>query len=109
MRNHLSFALLAFSAVFLPTLPAQTISPKEKPMKHYALLFHSTRALTPEELKQRAVEIASWVKQVTDMGITLDPRSFGEATTLSMEGNEVVSRAGASDPTLRQAVFFDPG
>jgi hypothetical protein len=77
-------------------------------MKHYALLFHSTRALTPEELKQRAIEIAAWVKQVTGMGITLDPRSLGEtATTFSVEGDEVAARMGSSDPTLSTIVFFD--
>jgi hypothetical protein len=37
-------------------------------MKHYALIFYSTRTLTPEEQKQRPVDIASWVKQVMDMG-----------------------------------------
>jgi hypothetical protein len=87
---------------------AQTASPKEKPMKHYALIFHSPRTLTPEELKQRPVEIAAWVKRVTDMGITLDPRSLGETTaTFSTEGKEVVSREGSSDPTLSTIVFFD--
>lgn len=77
-------------------------------MKHYALLFHSTRTLAPEELKQRGVEIAAWAKQVKDMGITLDPRSLGEtAAIFSAEGSEVVSRNGASDTTLRNLVFFD--
>jgi hypothetical protein len=74
----------------------------------YALIFHSTRTLTPEELKQRPVEISAWVKRVTDMGITLDPRALGEtAATFSVEGNDVVSREGSSDPTLSNIVFFD--
>ncbi|MCU1274407.1 MAG: hypothetical protein JWO48_1838 [Bryobacterales bacterium] len=77
-------------------------------MKHYALLFHATRALTPEEVKQRAVEIAAWVQQVTEIGITLDPRSLGEtATTFAVKGNDVVSRTGSNDPTLSTIVFFD--
>lgn len=77
-------------------------------MKHYALLFHSTRTLTSEELNQRGVEIAAWVKQVTGMGVTLDPRSLGEtAAIFSAEGSEGVSRNGASDSTLRGLVFFD--
>jgi hypothetical protein len=77
-------------------------------MKHYALLFHTSRTLTPEELKQRGVQIAAWVKQVTDMGITLDPRSLGEtAATFSAEESNVVSRSGSSDPTLSNIVFFD--
>jgi hypothetical protein len=86
---------------------SQTTS-QEKPMKHYALLFHTSRTLTPEELKQRSVEIAAWVKRITDMGITLDPRSLGEtAATFSSEGNKAVSRNGSSDPTLSNIVFFD--
>ena len=47
----------------------------EAPKQHYALVFYSGRTLTPEELKQREVAIASWVKQVTGMGIWLDPRA----------------------------------
>ena len=83
-------------------------------MKHYVLLFHTSRTLTPEELKQRAVEIAAWVKQVTDMGIALDPHSLGEtAATFSAEGSKAVSRNGSNgsngliDPTLSNIVFFD--
>jgi hypothetical protein len=77
-------------------------------MKHYALLFHTSRSLTPEEQKQRAVEIAAWVKQVTEMGITLDPRALGEtAATFSGKGGEVVPGNGSSDPTLSNLVFFD--
>jgi len=30
--------------------------------EHYALVFYAGRPLTPEELKQRHVEIAAWVK-----------------------------------------------
>lgn len=77
-------------------------------MKHYALVFRTTRTLTPEELKQRQVEIAAWVKQVTDMGITLDPRALGEtAANFSADGDKIVSHEGSSDPTLRNLVFFD--
>jgi hypothetical protein len=77
-------------------------------MNHYALVFRSARTLTPEELKQRGVEIAAWVKRVTDMGITLDPRNLGEtAAHFSAEQNNVVSRNGSSDPTLSAIVFFD--
>lgn len=77
-------------------------------MKHYALLFHATRTLTPEELQQRKLDIAAWVNRVTDMGITLDPRALGDtAATLSAEGSEIVARKGSNDPTLRNLVFFD--
>jgi hypothetical protein len=77
-------------------------------MKHYALLFHISRTLTPEEQKQRGVEIAAWVKQVTDMGITLDPHSLGEtAATFSADGSKIVSRNGSIDPSLSNIVFFD--
>jgi len=77
-------------------------------MKHYALIFRSTRMLTAEEVKQRHVEISSWVERVTDMGITLDPRNFTEvAANLSAQQIEIVSREGSSDPTLGTIVFFD--
>ena len=108
-----SFALLVCTAVLCqpihPQTAAQTASPQEKPMKHYALIFHSSnRTLTPEELKQRQVEIAAWAKRVTDMGITLDPRALGEtAATFSGEGDKVLSRKESSDPTFRNLVFFD--
>ncbi len=113
-----SFALLACTAVLCqPIHPktaaqtaAQTASPQEKPMKHYALIFHSNsnHTFTPKELGQRQVEIAAWAKQVTDMGITLDPRALGEtAANFSVEGDKIVSHEGSSDPTFRNLVFFD--
>ena len=77
-------------------------------MKHYALVFHTSRTLTPEEQKQRGVEITAWVKQVTDMGVTLDPRALVETVAnFSVEGERIVSHEGSSDPTFRNLVFFD--
>jgi len=77
-------------------------------MKHYVLIFHSTRTLSPEEVKQRGVDIAAWVKQVTEMGVALDPRALGETlANFSADGNQIVSREGSSDPTFRNLVFFD--
>jgi hypothetical protein len=79
-------------------------------MKHYALLFHtnSSRPLTPKEQEQRRVEIAAWAKQVTDMGIKLDPRALGETVAnFSVEGDKIVSHEGASDPAFRNLVLFD--
>jgi len=77
-------------------------------MKHYALLFHTSRTLSPGEVKQRGVEITAWVKQVTEMGITLDPRALGEtAATFSGKGTEVIPGNGSIDPTLSNLVFFD--
>jgi hypothetical protein len=106
--NLFSLALLFCSAVPYHSVQAQTVSPKEKTMKHYALLFHATRTLTSEELQQRKLDIAAWVNRVTDMGITLDPRALGDtAATLSAEGSEIVARKGSNDPTLRNLVFFD--
>jgi septum formation inhibitor MinC len=106
--NLFSLALLICSAVPCHSIQAQTVSPQEKPMKHYALIFHTTRTLTHEELEQRKLEIAAWVKRVTDMGITLDPRALGETEeTFSTEGNEIVSHKRSSDPKLRNLVFFD--
>ncbi len=107
-ETRLAFALLACLAVLIQPLRSQTPSPQEKPMKHYALLFHTSRTLTPEEVKQRGVEITAWVKQVTNMGITLDPRALGEtAATFSGKGSDVIPGNGSIDPTLSNLVFFD--
>ena len=81
---------------------------QEHTMKHYVLIFHSTRTLSSEEIKQRGVDIAAWVKQFTDMGVTLDPRSLEETlANFSADGDQIVSREGSSDPTFRNLVFFD--
>ena len=78
-------------------------------MKHYALLFYPTRSFAPEELNRRHEEIAAWAKQVTDMGITLDPRALGEpVATFSASGTETASPNGsANSPALTNIVFFD--
>jgi hypothetical protein len=77
-------------------------------MKHFALIFRATRTLTPEELKQRAADIAGWVKQVTENGVSLDPRNFGEtAANFSKNGSGVVSHDGSRDPSLTTIVFID--
>jgi hypothetical protein len=91
-----------------PKTIAQITARQEKPMKHYALIFHATRTLTPEEQKQRTVDIAGWVKKVTDMGITLDPRNFGDTlASFALEDNKVVSRNGSSGAKSATIVFFD--
>jgi hypothetical protein len=104
-----SFALLICLAVFSQPIHSQTINSKEKSMTHYALIFHiGTRTLTAEEQKQRTVDIAAWVKEVSGMGVDLDPRAFGESVAnFSTEGNTVVSRHESSDPKLSNLVFFD--
>jgi hypothetical protein len=78
-------------------------------MKHYALLFHtnSNHPLTPKEQERRQVEIAAWAKQVTDMGIKLDPRALGEtAANLSVEGGKIVFHNGSSDPAFRNLGYI---
>jgi hypothetical protein len=80
-------------------------------LKHYALIFHTPRPLTPadpEKMKQRGIDIAAWVKRVTETGIALDPRNFGEmVANFAPEGSEVVSRKEPTDPTFATIVFFD--
>src|SRR5947209_832649 len=102
------FALVLCLSVLCRNIHAQTTSPQEKTMKHYALLFHTSRTLTPDEQKQRALDIAAWVRGVTEMGVALDPRSLGDtAANFSAEGGEIVSRHGSGDPTFSNIVFFD--
>ena len=77
-------------------------------MKHYALIFQPTRTVTSEEQKQRGVDIAAWVKKVTDMGIPLDPRNLGDTlAAFALEDSRVVSRNGSSGPKPATIVFFD--
>lgn len=79
-------------------------------MKHYALIFHisSSRILTPKEHQQRQLEITAWAKQVTAMGVALDPRALGETeANFSLEENKIVSHQEPTDPTFRNLVFFD--
>jgi hypothetical protein len=77
-------------------------------MTHYALIFHSTRGLTAEELAKRKIEIAAWVKTVTEMGVYLDPRAFGEKVAYyTSEGGKGVLHEGSSDPSLINVVYFD--
>ena len=102
--------VVCFAALCQP-IHTQATTPQDKQehtMKHYVLIFHSTRTLSPEEIKHRGVDIAAWVKQVTDMGVTLDPRSLEETlANFSADGDQIVSREGSSDPTFRNLVFFD--
>jgi len=78
-------------------------------MKHYALLFYPTRTLTAEEQSRRGVEIPIWVKQVTEMGITIEPKAFGETVaTFSATGSETDSPNGSDGvPPLSNIVFFE--
>jgi hypothetical protein len=107
------FALLLCCAVLCQPVHSQSTQLKspnsqENRMKHYALIFYATRTLTPEELQQRKVEIAAWAKQVEAMGISLDPRSFGQPTaSLSAQAGEVVSHESADGSTFSNIVFFD--
>ena len=77
-------------------------------MKHYVMLFRASRALTPEELKQRADEIRHWIVQVNALGIKLDPRNLGEtAIQYTLKDGNVVLHEGAVDKSLIAMVFFD--
>lgn len=77
-------------------------------MKHYAMIFYPSRALTPEELKQRQEEILNWANDVTAKGIHLDPRSFvAPVARLSLSNGEVVSANDKEDSAFSNIVFFD--
>jgi hypothetical protein len=77
-------------------------------MQHFAMIFRSTRVLTPSESQQRALDIQAWVKKVTEMGVTLDPRNFGQTVAnLSTKYGELASRPEPEDPSLTTIVFFD--
>jgi hypothetical protein len=100
---------LALCSVVCQPILSQATSSQEKHMTHYALIFHATRMLTPEEREKSAIDIPIWVKQVIGMGITLDPRALGESETwFSTEGNTVVSHEEQMGRTpITFIVFFD--
>lgn len=77
-------------------------------MAHYALIFRATRPFLPTEQEQRLNDIANWVKQVTEMGIMLDPRNFGEtAASFAEDQGEIVSAKEAGNSALSTIVYFD--
>jgi hypothetical protein len=103
-----SLMLLAWATVVCQSTYSQTTNVQEKPVKHYALVFYASRALTPEELKQRQIEILEWAKDVTSMGINLDPRAFAAPLArLFPSGGEAVSDKERTGATFSNIVFFD--
>ena len=77
-------------------------------MKHYALIFYPSRTLTSEQLKQRQIEILEWAKDVTSMGISIDPRAFATPLArLSPSGGETVPGNERAGSTFSNIVFFD--
>ena len=74
-------------------------------MHHYALLFRTTRVITADEQKQRIADISAWIKQVTEMGVSLDPHTLEETiVAIPAEGTQT---AGSPDATLSNIVLFD--
>jgi hypothetical protein len=100
--------LLVCAAVACQPTYAQTTNTQGNSMKHYAMIFYPSRALAPEELKQRQVEILNWAKDVTAMGIHLDPRSFAAPVArLSLSNGEIVSGNEGNGSAFSNIVFFD--
>jgi hypothetical protein len=109
LRHYFSGAVLLLCALFAcKTAHGQIALSQEKHMQHFAIIFRSTRVLTASESQQRALDIQAWVKKVTEMGITLDPRNFGQTiANLSAKNGELASRSEPEDPSLVTIVFFD--
>jgi hypothetical protein len=104
----LTIMLLVSVAVACQPTYSQTVNAQEKPMKHYALVFYPSRTLTPEELKQRQIEILEWAKNVTSMGVALDPRAFGSPLARwTPPGGGVASGNEEAGPAFTNIVFFN--
>jgi hypothetical protein len=104
----LLLALLTATFPAARPIDSQVPNQQEKPMKHYALIFHTSRTLAPDEIQRRKGEIAAWVQRTTELGITLDARVLGETeANFSDQGGEVISHKESSDPTFTNIVFFD--
>jgi hypothetical protein len=75
-------------------------------MKHYALIFYPSHTLTPEEVKQRQIEILEWAKDVTSMGIDLDPRALGSPLArLAPSGGDAASADEGAGAAFTNIVF----
>jgi hypothetical protein len=104
----LSIMLLVSAALACQPNYSQTAKAQEKPMKHYALIFYPTHTLTPGELKQRQIEILEWAKDVTSMGIDLDPRGFASPLArLAASGGEAASGDEGAGSSFTNIVFFN--
>jgi hypothetical protein len=103
-----TFILLLLAAVAGQPTYSQTAKTQEKPMKHYALIFYPSHTLTPGELKQRQIEILEWAKDVTSMGIDLDPRALGSPLArLAPSGGDAASGDEGAGAAFTNIVFFD--
>jgi hypothetical protein len=103
-----SIMLVVWAAVVCQSTYSQTAEAREKPMKHYALIFYASRTLTSEQLKHRQIEILEWAKDVASMGINIDPRAFAAPLArLSPSGGEAVSGNEGPGSTFSNIVFFD--
>jgi hypothetical protein len=103
-----TIALLVWAALACQPTYSQTAKTTEKPMKHYALIFYPSGTLTSEQLKQRQIEILEWAKDVTSMGIDIDPRAFATPLArLSPSASETVSGNERADSMFSNIVFFD--
>jgi hypothetical protein len=108
MVGQFTLMMLVSAAVACQPTYSQTAKTQEKPMKHYALVFYASHTLTPEELKQRQIEILEWAKDVASMGIDLDPRAFGSALArLVPSGDEAASGEEGAGSAFTNIVFFD--
>ena len=73
-------------------------------MRHYVMIFRTTRPFTAEEQQTRTRDIQHWVAQVTSMSIQLDPRNLGDTVA------NLPQAGGATDLTdrsLATLVYFD--
>lgn len=103
-----SLMLLAWATAVCQFTYSQTTKVQEKSVKHYALFFYASRVLTSEELKQRQIEILEWAKDVTSMGVNIDPRAFAAPLArLFPLGGEAVSDNERTASTFSNIVFFD--
>jgi hypothetical protein len=83
-------------------------------MRHYVMIFRTTRPFTAEEQQTRTRDIQRWVAQVTSMSIPLDPRNLGDTVAnLPQAGDASVSQTNPTDQTgptdrgLATLVYFD--
>lgn len=77
-------------------------------MRHYVMIFRTTRPFTAEEQQTRVRDIQHWAAQVTSMGFQLDPRNLGETVAnLAQVDGATVSHTNPTDRSFVTLVYFD--
>jgi len=103
-----AFLLTAFSLLFAKS-STLTQQRSEKPtMNKFAMIFRSTRPISPAEAPHRQAEIDAWVKDVSARDIKIEPRHFGKTVTeFAAKSDGSIAEEGSHDGSFDTIVFAE--